>query len=90
MRNIVKFALAGAMILGDYTEGMFVTTSSFQSGAPDTSNRLGIRGYPIQLLDGARFFDALMIAQKSVFEKPENISEYEEHLILLEEEVVHV
>jgi restriction system protein len=56
-------ALAGALLLGGYTRGIFVTTSSFQAGAQRTAARFGGRGKPIELVDAPRFFHALRLAQ---------------------------
>jgi restriction system protein len=59
-------ALSGAMVLAGLTRGMFVTTSSFRSGAIKDANRFSARGTPIELLDAPRFFDALRISQTKV------------------------
>lgn len=56
-------SLTGALVLGGYTKGIFVTTSSFQRGAEPTAEISAIRGYPIELIDGPRFYDALKLAQ---------------------------
>ena len=58
--------LAGALLLAGVTRGIFVTTSSFQSGAKtavETYERL--RGMPIELVDAERFFGALGLAQRT-------------------------
>jgi restriction system protein len=60
-------SLAGALVLGGLTRGIFVTTSTFQGGADDTAQRLNTRGYQIELMDATRFFDALKIAQRSQY-----------------------
>jgi len=60
-------ALAGALVLSGMTEGVFVTTSSYRKGAILTAERYGARGYPVQLLDCKRFFEALEIAQSQAF-----------------------
>jgi restriction system protein len=57
--------LTGALVIGGHTRGIFVTTSEFQSGAIATANASGVRGYPIELIDAPRFYEALMIAQLS-------------------------
>ncbi|MET3616151.1 restriction system protein [Rhizobium aquaticum] len=59
-------ALSGAMVLAGLTRGMFVTTSSFRSGAIKDANRFSALGMPIELLDAPRFFDALKISQTKV------------------------
>lgn len=55
--------LAGALLLNGITKGVFVTTSSFQSGVPRTSAKLADRRYAIELMDSAAFYSALEIAQ---------------------------
>ena len=62
-------ALAGALILGRYTKGVFVTTSRFQPGAEDTTRRFKMLGIPIELLDAHKFFDVLKIAQLNVYRR---------------------
>jgi restriction system protein len=59
-------SLAGALVLGGMTKGIFVTTHVFQSGARDTVERLSTRGYKIELLDAQRFYDRLTLAQESL------------------------
>jgi restriction system protein len=56
-------SLAGALVLGGYTRGMFVTTSSFQAGASRTVATFADRGLPIELVDASRFLDTLRVAQ---------------------------
>lgn len=60
-------SLAGALILGGHTKGIFVTTSTFRKGAIDTARKFSAIGYPIELIDAERFFDALGIAQIKSF-----------------------
>lgn len=57
-------ALAGALLLGGYTKGVFVTSSAFRAGAPGTAGRLRMRGIPIELIDADAFYSALKIAQQ--------------------------
>jgi len=57
--------LTGALVIGGYTKGIFVTTSEFQSGADATAAASAANGYPIELVDAPRFYDALKIAQLS-------------------------
>lgn len=52
-------SLAGALILGDHTAGVFVTTSKFRSGARSTAKRFTAKGVAIELLDGRRFLQKL-------------------------------
>lgn len=59
-------AFTGALVLGGYTRGIFVTTSRFQSGASQTAQRASSRGIPIELMDAPRLYDALRLAQRRV------------------------
>ena len=61
-------SLAGALFVGGYTKGMFVTTSRFQPGGNEVSALACARGMAIELLDAPRFFEELKIAQRSKFE----------------------
>ena len=61
-------SLAGALLVGDHTKGIFVTTSSFRSGARKMAHKLSSIGYPIELIDAERFLNALGIAQISCVE----------------------
>jgi restriction system protein len=60
-------ALAGALLLGGFTRGVFVTTSTFQRGAGPTAALAARRGVPIELVDAQRFFDALSLASAPKF-----------------------
>ncbi len=53
----------GALILGGYTKGIFVTTSSYSKGAISGAQQAESRGMPIQLINAEEFYDALGIAQ---------------------------
>lgn len=64
--------LLGALVLGGLTRGMFVTTSGYQRGVPGTAERSSTCGYPIELFDADRFFDALKIAQRSMYRSKED------------------
>lgn len=55
-------SLAGAMLLGGHTKGVFVTTSSFRKGARCAADRYTAIGHPIELVDADRFLDALGLA----------------------------
>ena len=59
-------SLAGALLLGGMTKGMFITTSKFQSGCSKTVEKYQQRGYTIELYDAARFYEALRIAQTTL------------------------
>ena len=56
-------AFLGALTLGGFAHGLFVSTSPFQRGAVHASEQ-STRGHiPIELVDPIRFFDMLGIAQ---------------------------
>ena len=74
-------SLAGALILANHTEGIFVTTSSFRSGAKSTAKRFTSKGYPIKLVDGERFLTQLGIQEIRRMTKAKMI-EYIEEIIL--------
>ncbi len=61
-------SLAGALVLRNVTDGVFVTTSRFSSVAVKTSEEYQTARIPIriELLDGNRFYDALKLAQRTV------------------------
>lgn len=61
-------SLAGALVLNGLTKGVFVTTSTFQSGASSTVTRFARRGIDIELVDAPRFLQALKIAQRQRYE----------------------
>ncbi len=58
--------LTGALLLGGFTKGVFVTTSDFQKGAVRTAEASQRKGIPIELMDYQRFFDALKLTQLTV------------------------
>lgn len=58
-------ALAGALIRNKCTEGVFVTTSSFQRGANREAHLFGSEvGLPIELIDSKRLYDALRLTTR--------------------------
>lgn len=61
-------SLAGALMLGKHTKGIFVTTSSFRSGAQKTAERYHSIGLPMELIDVEKFLDALGVAQRKSHE----------------------
>ena len=70
-------SLAGALVLGGHTKGIFVTTCSYRSGARETAERYGAIGYPIELVDAEQFLSALGIAQiRSLEVDGERIASY--------------
>lgn len=60
-------ALAGALFIGGYTKGVFVTTSRFQPGGNEVTTLAQARGMAIELLDAPRFLEELKIAQRAKF-----------------------
>jgi len=60
--------LAGALKLKGITKGVFVTTSTFTRGATSTAHDAALVGCPIELLDANRFFSALKLTQKNMYE----------------------
>jgi restriction system protein len=55
-------AFLGALILGGYTRGIFVSASKYQCGALEAARR-STRYVPIELIDAQRFLELLEIAQ---------------------------
>lgn len=82
-------ALAGALLLNDHPRGIFVTTSSYQSGAHSAARGFGARGLPIELIDAERFYDALKLSQRPVYtdfdDWHDEIDDIEEHPIYVDE-----
>ena len=62
-------SLAGALILSGHTSGMFVTTSAFRSGVVTASEQFNAKGFPIELVDAHRFYDALKIERMELREE---------------------
>jgi restriction system protein len=78
-------AFVGALYLKDILSGVFVTTSEFTRGASDTATLAADRGMPIELVDAARFYAELGLAQIASGELiAERISDYaRSHMVLL-------
>lgn len=57
--------LTGALMLGNYTKGIFVTTSDFRKGAKTTASLSETKGISIELLNANEFYDALKLSQLS-------------------------
>lgn len=60
-------SLAGALMLGGFTQGIFITTTKYRSGAKRTTKKFKSIGIPIELVDAEKFLSALGIAQHRVF-----------------------
>jgi restriction system protein len=56
-------SLAGAMVLRGLTEGIFVTTSRFRSGAHKAVDAYEQAGYKIQLINATHLYDALKLTR---------------------------
>lgn len=56
-------AFVGALLLNNITEGIYVTTSSFQPGAKTLSFQSRKAGIPIKLMDATELYEALKIVQ---------------------------
>jgi restriction system protein len=83
-------SLAGALVLRDMTHGIFVTTSTFQRGAESTADRFETRGYKIELVDAQRFYDALKLAQRTMYGSFADfpVGECLNHLVMIEDRVI--
>jgi len=79
-------ALAGALLLGGHTSGVFVTTSRFRSGAVSAAARLRDLAMPVELIDSNRFFAALKLSQRPLYESYE---EWEEVVADFEEATIY-
>lgn len=60
----------GALVIGGFTQGVFVTTSKYRSGADAVASAATCRGYPIELLDAEQFYQALGVAQGTLERTP--------------------
>jgi restriction system protein len=70
-------SLAGALLGGGHTKGIFITTSTFRRGARKAADKMASAGYPIELVDAERFLEALGVAQVKSFKlTPEQIHSY--------------
>jgi len=56
-------AFLGALVLGGYSRGVYVSASRFSRGACKAAEHSAKRGIPIELIDADRFFDVLGYAQ---------------------------
>lgn len=62
----------GALMLGGFSRGIFVSTSNFQRGVARTAAATGKMCMPIELVNPDRFFDMLGIAQQNCGENPQS------------------
>jgi restriction system protein len=66
-------SFAGALLLRDMTKGIFVTTSTFQSGAPNVSEAAALRGIAIELVDAQKFLAYLKVAQREMYKSQRDL-----------------
>lgn len=80
-------SLAGALVFGGITRGIFVTTSTFQRGATPTTQQFSYRGYKIELVNATRFYDTLKLAQRAMYGSFEDfpIKECMDHLVQIDD-----
>ncbi len=65
-------AFLGALVLGRYTRGVYVSASCFGRGAREAACRSTDVAMPIELIDAGRFFDMLGHAQLKRPPRPED------------------
>lgn len=84
-------AFCGALYLRGVTAGVFVTTSEFPRGAQHVAGVARIRGMELELVDAARFYDVLGLAQRKAYAAADDPSApfVEAPLIDLDEGYVH-
>lgn len=66
-------SLTGALILGDMTKGVFLTTSDFTKGGNKIIKDLDKKGYKIELMNAERFYQDLEFSQRRNFTNKEQI-----------------
>jgi restriction system protein len=66
-------SFTGALLLSGMTKGVFVTTSTFQSGGPKVSEAAALHGISIELLEAPRFFEYLKIAQREMYQSTKDL-----------------
>lgn len=66
-------AFTGAMVLGGYTKGIFVTTSDYQAGVQKAVNVAHRKGIAIELVNAEQFLKTLRIAQRSQYRHIEDL-----------------
>jgi restriction endonuclease len=60
-------SFVGALFVGGYTRGIYVTTSTFQPGALNAAKSAFVRGTPVELVDHRKLFDLLRIVRRQPF-----------------------
>lgn len=74
----------GALIINDLTEGIYVTTSNYRSGAQKAKVKYLERGYPIKLVDADQFYSALELTQRQKHREPIDFSKFTPELKKIE------
>lgn len=64
-------AFLGAIVLKGYTKGVFITTSSFQSGCQSIADKAAKMGFPIELIDGDRFLTLMGTKKRAPYKSYE-------------------
>jgi restriction system protein len=64
-------SLAGALLQGEHTRGIFITTSKYRKGAKEAAEKLTSIGHRIELIEAERFLEALGVAQHNSFKLTE-------------------
>ena len=59
-------SLTGALVQKGITKGVFVTTSEYQPSAETAAALSSKRGYPIELINSKRFYEALQITKTDI------------------------
>lgn len=59
----------GALVAEGCTRGLFVTTSRFTRGAEAAADLYRVRGYAIELFNSERFYGALRLAQRPMYDR---------------------
>lgn len=67
-------SFAGALMLKGVTEGVFVTSGEYRSGAIETAAKYSNKGTSILLQDAKAFYDTMRIVQRAPFESKEDPS----------------
>jgi hypothetical protein len=82
----------GALIIGDMTKGVYVTTSHYSKQAEQGVTTLSARSNHniecIELVDGPQFLSALECSQVDMYTSGEQLAEYyENHLVLVQDQL---
>lgn len=67
-------SFTGALVLAGITNGIFVTTSTFRSGAVKTAEHSSSIGVPITLWNARTFYEQLTLSQRPMYTGPDDPS----------------